>query len=114
MQGYLGEQPTRGEWASAKWDGAAKRQHCGAVAPSGCWISQWKVGWGAHGIPNFIQGVLNNGSTLPALSWVEWNERDQLSEDTTVGEVGGSFSAVHGRWVGALWQHPVCSTLLVQ
>jgi hypothetical protein len=93
MQGYFGEQP-RPEKQSKR-----QKQVC-ALAPEGCWISQWRVGWGEDGIPHFIQGVLNDGSELTPLDWM-----GNCEEDTVVGEAGGSFTEVHGRCVGTLWHY---------
>jgi hypothetical protein len=93
MQGYFGEQPCLKK--------QSKRQtHVCALAPEGCWISQWSVGFGERGTPNFIRGVLNDGSILPALNW-----QDRCYADTVIGEEGGSFAAVHGRCVGTLWYY---------
>jgi hypothetical protein len=83
MQGYFGEEQAI--------DQQSETQHVGAVAPEGCWISQWRVGWRGV-LPYFIQGVLNDGTTPPPINW-----RDGCSEDTVVGEAGSSFTAVHGR-----------------
>jgi hypothetical protein len=84
MHGYFGEQPGEAE--------PGERRYVWAEAPEGCWISQWRVGWGEDGIPHFIHGVLNDGSTLTALNWM-----NRCGEDTVVGEAGGSFTEVHGR-----------------
>jgi hypothetical protein len=85
MQGYFGEQ-----LGSEEQPG----RHVGAVAPRGCWISQWRVGWGVAGTLDFIQGVLNDGTTLPPINW-----EDRCQENEVIGDAGGSFTALHGRWV---------------
>jgi hypothetical protein len=66
----------------------------GAVAPEGCWISQWRAEWMEGNLPYIIEGVLNDGCVLPPLCWIDGN--GCWAEDI-VGEAGGSVTAVHGR-----------------
>jgi hypothetical protein len=75
-----------------------KGQHEGAVAPEGCWISQWKIDFEVDGTPYFIQGVLNDGTTLPPLSWIR-----SSPQETALGRAGGIFTDLHGRCVGSIY-----------
>jgi hypothetical protein len=64
-----------------------------ALAPKGCWISQWRVARVLGGNLRSVQGVLNDGSTLPPLDDV-WGDK---GEATLVEEADGIFSELRGR-----------------
>ena len=65
----------------------------GSISSPGCWVAQWRVGGHTVGGVNFLQAVLNDGTTLPPLS----NGGPSEGEVETVGAEGGCFTEVHGR-----------------
>jgi hypothetical protein len=103
MQGYFGCSPGWEEPAPGKI----------AEAPKGSWIAQWQVGqcsrsWGVA--ISYIQGVLNDGTTLPPLA--EGSPSDSTADSTanaadsacnsadvitTVEGKEGFFTTLHGR-----------------
>jgi hypothetical protein len=77
-----------------------------AEAPLGAWIAQWRVGlvndpvWGVT--LSSIQGVLNDGTPLNALSGGMAAEvtdavTNVVTNVVTVEGEGGCFTTVHGR-----------------
>jgi hypothetical protein len=68
-----------------------------AAAPPGSWISQWRVGETGRKYTTgvtFLQGVLNDGTTLPPLGY------SSVSSYLTLGDAPGWFTEVHGRCAG--------------